>query len=58
VIDGNGVATRAGLGGRINTVMQVCFFAVADVLPMDEALASSAAIARADLRARSAAPRW
>ena len=40
VIDGNGVATRAGLGGRINTVMQVCFFKLADVMPMDAALAS------------------
>ncbi|MBK9031030.1 MAG: 2-oxoacid:acceptor oxidoreductase family protein [Myxococcales bacterium] len=39
VIDGNGVATRAGLGGRINTVMQACFFALAKVLPADEAMA-------------------
>ena len=39
VIDGYGVATRAGLGRRINTVMQVCFFELAKVLPMDEAMA-------------------
>jgi len=38
VIDGYGVAERAGLGGRINTVMQVCFFALSRVLPMDEAM--------------------
>lgn len=32
------VARKAGLGGRINTVMQACFFALADVMPTDEAL--------------------
>jgi pyruvate-ferredoxin/flavodoxin oxidoreductase len=37
-IDGYGVAERAGLGRRINTVMQVCFFKLAGVLPLDEAL--------------------
>jgi pyruvate-ferredoxin/flavodoxin oxidoreductase len=39
VIDADGVAARAGLGGRINTVMQVCFFALSKVLPFDEAMA-------------------
>jgi pyruvate-ferredoxin/flavodoxin oxidoreductase len=38
-IDGYGVAERAGLERRINTVMQVCFFALAKVLPLDEAMA-------------------
>jgi pyruvate-ferredoxin/flavodoxin oxidoreductase len=38
VIDGYGVAENAGLGRRINTVMQVCFFALANVLPLEEAL--------------------
>jgi len=38
VVDGYGVAERAGLGRRINTVMQVCFFALANVLPQAEAL--------------------
>jgi pyruvate-ferredoxin/flavodoxin oxidoreductase len=38
VIDGYGVAERAGLGRRINTVMQVCFFHLARVIPIDEAL--------------------
>jgi pyruvate-ferredoxin/flavodoxin oxidoreductase len=33
------VAREAGMGGRINTVMQVCFFALAGVLPKDEAIA-------------------
>lgn len=39
VIDGYGVAERAGLGRRINTVMQACYFALAKVLPLNEALA-------------------
>jgi pyruvate-ferredoxin/flavodoxin oxidoreductase len=38
VIDGSGVAELAGLGRRINTVMQVCFFALSKVIPLDEAL--------------------
>jgi pyruvate-ferredoxin/flavodoxin oxidoreductase len=38
VIDGYGVAERAGLGRRINTVMQVCFFKLSAVLPLDEAM--------------------
>ncbi|MBX3027293.1 pyruvate:ferredoxin (flavodoxin) oxidoreductase [bacterium] len=39
VIDGYGVAERAGLGRRVNTVMQICFFALAGVLPIDAAKA-------------------
>ncbi|MCC6749062.1 MAG: pyruvate:ferredoxin (flavodoxin) oxidoreductase [Deltaproteobacteria bacterium] len=38
VIDAVKVATEAGLGGRINTVMQACFFALSKVLPVDEAI--------------------
>jgi pyruvate-ferredoxin/flavodoxin oxidoreductase len=38
VIDGYGVAARAGLGRRINTVMQACFFALSGVLPEAEAM--------------------
>ncbi len=38
VIDANGVSERAGLGRRINTVMQICFFALSDVLPLGEAM--------------------
>ena len=33
------MAREAGLGGRINTVMQTCFFALSGVLPQDEAIA-------------------
>ncbi len=40
VIDGNRVAREAGMGGRVNTVMQTCFFAISGVLPRDEAIAA------------------
>jgi pyruvate-ferredoxin/flavodoxin oxidoreductase len=40
VIDGNRVAREAGMGGRVNTVMQACFFAISGVLPRDEAVAA------------------
>ena len=33
------VARAAGMGGRINTIMQTCFFALSGVLPKDEAIA-------------------
>jgi pyruvate-ferredoxin/flavodoxin oxidoreductase len=38
VIDATKVAHDSGMGGRINTVMQVCFFALSGVLPKDEAI--------------------
>jgi pyruvate-ferredoxin/flavodoxin oxidoreductase len=38
VIDGAGAARESGLGGRINTIMQVCFFALSGVLPQVEAI--------------------
>ncbi len=37
-IDAGDVARRAGMGGRINTVMQTCFFALANIFPRDEAI--------------------
>jgi pyruvate-ferredoxin/flavodoxin oxidoreductase len=40
VVDGLRVAREAGLGGRINTVMQTCFFTLAGVVPRQEAIAS------------------
>jgi pyruvate-ferredoxin/flavodoxin oxidoreductase len=36
-IDATAVARAAGLGGRINTVMQACFFHLAGVLPPERA---------------------
>ncbi|MDY7012740.1 MAG: pyruvate:ferredoxin (flavodoxin) oxidoreductase, partial [Cyanobacteriota bacterium] len=38
-INADKVARNAGMGGRINTVMQVCFFALSGVLPREEAIA-------------------
>jgi pyruvate-ferredoxin/flavodoxin oxidoreductase len=38
VIDATKVARDSGMGGRINTIMQVCFFALSGVLPKDEAI--------------------
>ena len=38
VIDGYKVAHEAGMGSRINTIMQTCFFAISGVLPKDEAI--------------------
>ena len=37
-IDAGRVAREAGLAGRINTIMQACFFAISGVLPRDEAI--------------------
>ncbi len=38
-IDAYHVARETGMGGRINTIMQTCFFAISGVLPRDEAIA-------------------
>jgi pyruvate-ferredoxin/flavodoxin oxidoreductase len=40
VIDAYKVAKDTGMGGRINTVMQTCFFALSGALPKDEAIAA------------------
>jgi pyruvate-ferredoxin/flavodoxin oxidoreductase len=40
VIDAVKVAHAAGMGGRINTVMQTCFFAISGILPREEAIAA------------------
>ncbi|CAA7611637.1 putative 2-oxoacid-flavodoxin fused oxidoreductase:conserved protein; 4Fe-4S cluster binding protein [Magnetospirillum sp. LM-5] len=37
-IDARKVAQAAGMGQRINTIMQTCFFALSGVLPRDEAI--------------------
>ncbi|HET6475782.1 MAG TPA: pyruvate:ferredoxin (flavodoxin) oxidoreductase [Thermoleophilia bacterium] len=39
VIDADRIAEEVGMGNRINTVMQPCFFALSGVLPTDEAVA-------------------
>ncbi|HEX8985389.1 MAG TPA: pyruvate:ferredoxin (flavodoxin) oxidoreductase, partial [Bryobacteraceae bacterium] len=40
VVDGYKVAELSGMGRRINTVMQTCFFAISGILPRDEAIAA------------------
>jgi pyruvate-ferredoxin/flavodoxin oxidoreductase len=40
VIDAYKVAREAGMGSRINTIMQTCFFAISGVLPREEAIAA------------------
>ncbi|MFO7593859.1 MAG: pyruvate:ferredoxin (flavodoxin) oxidoreductase [Pseudomonadota bacterium] len=40
VIDAYQVADESGMGRRINTIMQTCFFAISGILPRDEAIRS------------------
>ena len=39
VINAVPVAQQTGMGGRVNTIMQTCFFAISGVLPREEAIA-------------------
>ena len=39
VIDAYDIAEKTGMGRRINTIMQTCFFAISGILPEDEAIA-------------------
>ena len=50
VIDATRVARDSGMGGRINTIMQVCFFALSGVLPRDEAIDAIKYSIQEDLR--------
>lgn len=38
IINGYDVAKKTGMGTRINTIMQTCFFAISGVLPREEAI--------------------
>jgi pyruvate-ferredoxin/flavodoxin oxidoreductase len=38
VIDASTVARDTGMGSRVNTILQTCFFALSGVLPQDEAI--------------------
>ena len=38
VIDASGVASGLGLGSRVNTILQTCFFALSGVMPRDQAI--------------------
>jgi pyruvate-ferredoxin/flavodoxin oxidoreductase len=39
VINAYDVAQKTGMGERVNTIMQTCFFAISGILPRDEAIA-------------------
>ncbi|MGR9044137.1 MAG: pyruvate:ferredoxin (flavodoxin) oxidoreductase [Gammaproteobacteria bacterium] len=39
VIDASSVARDTGMGSRVNTILQTCFFALSGVLPKDQAVA-------------------
>ena len=38
-INANAVARETGMGSRINTILQTCFFAISNVMPKDAAIA-------------------
>lgn len=38
-INAHAVAKEAGMGSRINTILQTCFFAISNILPRQEAIA-------------------
>jgi pyruvate-ferredoxin/flavodoxin oxidoreductase len=38
IINASEVAQQTGMGGRVNTIMQTCFFAISGILPRDEAI--------------------
>jgi pyruvate-ferredoxin/flavodoxin oxidoreductase len=56
VIDALAVAQKTGMKGRINTVMQTCFFAISGVLPRDRRSPPSRRASRRATGRR--APRW
>src|SRR3954468_23318702 len=38
-IDAYALAKKVGMGGRINTIMQTCFFGISGILPREESIA-------------------
>ena len=52
VIDASRIAQDVGLGGRINTIMQTCFFALSDVMDVPEACEQIKASIRASYTKR------
>ncbi|MFH1067573.1 MAG: pyruvate:ferredoxin (flavodoxin) oxidoreductase [bacterium] len=38
VVDAYSVAKEAGLGGRMNTILQTCFFSISKVIPTEDAI--------------------
>jgi pyruvate-ferredoxin/flavodoxin oxidoreductase len=39
VINANSVAHETGMGSRINTILQTCFFAISNIMPREESIA-------------------
>ncbi len=37
-VNANSVARETGMGSRINTILQTCFFAISEIIPKDKAL--------------------
>ena len=58
VIDARRIAREVGLAGRINTVLQTCFFAISGVLPREQAIERIKAVDRQDLRHGAARRSW
>jgi len=54
LIDAYRIADEAGLGQRINTIMQTCFFALTDILPRAQAIERVKAAVEATYGKRSA----
>ena len=50
VIDGNTVARETGMGNRLNTIMQTCFFAISGVLPSRRSDCADQEVDQEDLR--------
>ncbi len=40
VVNASEIAANAGLGGRINTVLQTCFFALSEIMPREQSMAA------------------
>ena len=38
IIDAYKVGEETGMGVRINTIMQTCFFAISNIFPQEEAI--------------------
>ncbi|OFW42797.1 MAG: pyruvate:ferredoxin (flavodoxin) oxidoreductase [Acidobacteria bacterium RIFCSPLOWO2_12_FULL_67_14b] len=55
VIDADRVAGEAGMGRRVNTVLQTCFFALSGVLPRGQAIAAIKQAALKSYRAKGEA---
>ena len=58
VVDAQKIATAAGLGSRVNTILQTCFFALADVLDQDGGRRADQGRRSRRATASAGAPSW